>query len=155
MSKQDSDGIAQNFSALLAGVIFGAGLVVAGMTEPEIVLAFLTLNTQWNAALVFVLGAAVLVSTLGYRLVSWRQRPLYGVKFHAPASTIIDSRLLAGASLFGLGWGVSGFCPGPALVGAMTLDIRAAVFLIAYLSGVGLFELWQRKDKFHSAVVDG
>ncbi len=132
----------KNLSALLAGVLFGAGLVVAGMTNPEVVLAFLTLNANWDATLLFVLGAAVIVATIGFRVIGGRGAPLFDDEFHAPSSTLIDRRLLGGAAIFGLGWGVSGFCPGPALVGLMTLDPRAAVFLGAFVAGLLVYERW-------------
>ena len=132
----------KNLSALIAGVLFGAGLVVAGMTNPEVVLAFLTLDANWDSTLLFVLGAAVIVATIGYRLVGGRSAPLFDEEFHAPSSTLIDQRLLGGAAIFGLGWGLSGFCPGPALVGLMTLDPRAAVFLGAFVAGLLVYERW-------------
>ena len=132
----------KNLSALIAGILFGAGLVVSGMTDPEVVLAFLTLGANWNPTLIFVLGAAVLVAVAGYRLAGRRQAPLFDAEFHAPSSTTIDARLLGGAAVFGLGWGIAGYCPGPALVGFMTLDPRAAVFLAAFVAGVLMHEKW-------------
>lgn len=131
-----------HFSALLAGIIFGMGLVLAGMTDPDKVLAFLTLNQYWDPSLIFVLGTALIVTFVGYRLVGMRATPLFDEEFHAPLATTIDTRLLAGASIFGVGWGVAGFCPGPALVGLMTFDPRAAVFLIAFTLGVLVYERW-------------
>ena len=132
----------KNLGGLIAGILFGAGLVVAGMTDPAKVLAFLTLNANWDATLIFVLGAAVVVTTIGYRLVGYRAAPLFDSDFHAPTSTLIDVRLLGGAAVFGLGWGIAGFCPGPALVGVMTLDPRAAVFMAAFVVGLVIYERW-------------
>ena len=132
----------KNLSALIAGTVFGAGLVIAGMTNPNVVLAFLTLNAQWDSTLLYVLGTAVVVATIGYRLIGTRQSPLFDTDFHAPTSSSIDTRLLSGASVFGLGWGIAGFCPGPALVGLMTLDPRAAVFLVGFLAGLLIYERW-------------
>ena len=97
-----------NFSALIAGILFGAGLVVAGMTDPAKVLAFLTLNAHWDPTLIFVLGSAVIVTTVGYMLVGRRRAPLFDESFHTPTSTVIDGRLLGGAAVFGLGWGITG-----------------------------------------------
>ena len=134
-----------NISGLLAGILFGAGLVVAGMTDPAKVLAFLTLNSHWDPTLMFVLGSAVVVTFIGYRLVGVRAAPLFDADFHAPESTAIDKRLIGGAAVFGLGWGLAGFCPGPALVGVMTLDPRAAVFLAAFVAGVLIYERWFSK----------
>ena len=130
-----------NVSALVGGIIFGAGLVVSGMTDPEKVLAFLTLGDDWDPALIFVMGSAVVVATIGFWLVGKRATPLFDTEFHAPASSTLDGPLLGGAVLFGVGWGVSGFCPGPALVGVMTLDQRALLFIVAYGVGVALFEI--------------
>jgi uncharacterized membrane protein YedE/YeeE len=129
-----------NVSALLGGGIFGAGLVVSGMTDPQKVLAFLTLNSGWDPALIFVMGSAVIVATIGYWLVNKRAAPLFDSEFYAPASNMLDRPLLGGAALFGVGWGVAGFCPGPALVGLMTLDRRALLFIVAYAVGVVIFD---------------
>ena len=130
----------RNISGLIGGIIFGAGLVVSGMTNPEKVLAFLTLGVGWDPALIFVMGSAVVLATLGYWLVGKRAAPLFDGEFHLPTSTDIDTRLLSGAALFGVGWGFTGFCPGPALVGLMTLDERAMLFIVAYIVGVVIFE---------------
>jgi uncharacterized protein len=132
----------KNLGALTAGLLFGAGLVVAGMTDPAKVLAFLTLDAGWDPTLIFVLGAAVVVTTIGYRLVGQRAAPLFDSEFHPPTSVLIDARLLSGAAVFGLGWGIAGFCPGPALVGVMTLDPRAAIFLAAFVAGLFVYERW-------------
>ncbi len=131
-----------NVSALVAGILFGAGLVVAGMTDPAKVLAFLTLNANWDPTLMFVLGSAVVVASIGYALIGRRAAPLFDDEFHAPSSNLIDHRLLGGAAVFGLGWGITGFCPGPALVGLMTFDPRAAVFLVAFVAGLLIYERW-------------
>ena len=134
----------KNFSALLAGTVFGFGLVFAGMTDPSKVLAFLTLNSNWDPALIFVLGSAVVSGTLGFQWVGRKAAPLFDSVFHAPANQVIDRPLLVGAAVFGVGWGVTGYCPGPALVGAMTLDARAWVFLGAFVVGMLIFERLQR-----------
>jgi len=131
-----------NISGLIAGIVFGAGLAVAGMTDPQKVLAFLALTQDWDPSLVYVLGAAVAVSAIGYRLVGARAAPLFDDEFHAPVAAAIDRRLIGGAALFGVGWGIAGFCPGPALVGFMTLDPRAAVFLVAFVAGMLIYERW-------------
>ena len=130
----------KNVSALIAGILFGAGLVTAGMTNPDKVLAFLTLGPGWDATLIFVLGAAVIVAAIGYAVVGRRSAPLFDADFHAPANSVIDARLISGAAVFGVGWGLAGFCPGPAIVGALTLDIRAVVFLVAFIVGVLAYE---------------
>lgn len=126
----------KNLAALLAGLLFGAGLVIGGMTDPAKVLAFLTLNAAWDPTLMFVLGGALVTAAMGYRLAGHRTAPLFDAAFHAPRAMQVDRRLLAGAATFGIGWGLTGFCPGPALVGAMTLDPRAGVFLLTFGAGV-------------------
>ena len=133
--------VLQNVSSLLGGAIFGTGLVVSGMTDPDNVLAFLTLGSTWDPALIFVMGSAVVIATTGYWLCGRRQAPLFAESYHSPQSQQIDSRLASGAVLFGLGWGITGFCPGPALVGLMTLDERAMLFIVAYVVGVLLFDV--------------
>ncbi|MEQ8692655.1 MAG: YeeE/YedE family protein [Pseudomonadales bacterium] len=138
-----SSNTAKNLSAMLGGTIFGAGLVVSGMTNPEKVLAFLRVGPGWDPALLFVLGGAVVVATAGYWLVTRRPTPLFDKSFHTPASTAIDQPLIVGGVLFGLGWGIAGFCPGPALVGLMTFDPRAAVFMAAFVIGALLYERYR------------
>lgn len=130
-----------NLAALVAGIIFGIGLVISGMTNPDKVLAFLTLNSQWDGSLIAVMGSALLVTAVGYKMTHRRTAPLFDKAFYPPTAQIIDRRLLGGAAIFGTGWAFSGFCPGPAIVGAFTLDARALLFLLAYLAGTGLFEL--------------
>lgn len=132
----------KNLSGFLAGLLFGMGLVVAGMTDPEKVLAFLTVGAHWNPSLIYVLGSAVVTASIGFAWVNRRMAPLFDESFHSPSSFVVDKRLLAGSVLFGLGWGTAGYCPGPALVGVMTLDHRAALFLIAFIVGVLIYERW-------------
>lgn len=101
--------------ALLAGLLFGTGLVLGGMTRPEVVLGFLDVFGRWNPQLVFVMAAAVLTTAVGYRLVCARARPLLDTQFRLPTARALDWRLLLGAAVFGVGWGIAGYCPGPAL----------------------------------------
>ena len=100
---------------LALGLLFGAGLVVSGMADPAKVLNFLDLFGRWDPSLAFVMGGAVVVAFFGYRLVLARPRPIAAPAFHLPVSNEIDRRILIGPILFGIGWGLSGFCPGPAL----------------------------------------
>ena len=125
--------------ATLSGLLFGAGLAISGMTQPEVVLAFLTLDSNWNPALMLVMGSAVSVSAVGYALARRREKPLLDARYHEPTARQVDLRLLSGAGIFGVGWALSGYCPGPALVGAASLDYRALVFLAAYLGGLVLY----------------
>ena len=132
----------QILSGLLAGALFGAGLAVSGMTDPNKVLAFLTLDSNWDPALLLVLASAVITSAIGYALVNRRAAPLFDRSFHTPEKTTLDRRLLGGAAMFGVGWGVAGFCPGPAIVAALTLDIRAWLFLPAFVVGMVIYEVF-------------
>ena len=127
-------------AALLAGTIFGIGLVISGMSNPEVVLAFLTLTSSWNPSLLFVMASAVAVTAAGYLATGHRAAPLFDTAFRVPEQAGIDRRLLLGACIFGVGWGLSGYCPGPALVGAFTLDPRALVFLPGFVVGMLAYE---------------
>lgn len=100
---------------LALGLLFGGGLVVSGMADPAKVLNFLDLFGTWDPSLAFVMGGAVIVAFIGYRLVLRRERPLAGRAFHLPTRQDIDSRILVGPAIFGVGWGLGGFCPGPAI----------------------------------------
>lgn len=100
---------------LALGLLFGAGLVISGMADPAKVLNFLDLFGTWDPSLAFVMGGAVLVAFVGYRLVLRRDEPIVGNGFHLPTSNDIDSRVVVGPAIFGIGWGLGGFCPGPAL----------------------------------------
>lgn len=101
--------------ALLAGLLFGAGLSLGGMTQPAVVLGFLDLAGAWNPRLLFVMAGAVAITALGYRLVWRARRPWFDDAFKLPVAQRIDPRLVLGAALFGIGWGMAGYCPGPAL----------------------------------------
>lgn len=119
---------------LALGLLFGAGLVVSGMADPAKVLNFLDLFGTWDPSLAFVMGGAVLVAFVGYRLVLRRDRPVAAPSFGIPARKDIDARLIVGPALFGIGWGLAGFCPGPAIaalgLGAPgTLAFLPAMFL--------------------------
>ena len=122
----------RTLTALLSGTLFGAGLATAQMTNPAKVLSFLDFTGAWDPSLAFVMGAAVLVSAVAYRL----------HRSAAPAATAgIDGRLLAGAALFGLGWGLAGFCPGPALASLITGSSQVALFVVAMLGGMAVYHL--------------
>ncbi|AIF46061.1 membrane protein [Dyella japonica A8] len=101
--------------ALFAGVLFGVGLGLAGMTQPAVVLGFLDVGGAWDPRLLFVMAGAVSTTAIGYRLVWRARRPRYETSFDVPSMQHIDTRLLIGAAVFGIGWGIAGYCPGPAL----------------------------------------
>lgn len=124
--------------ALASGLLFGAGLVVSGMAEPAKVLAFLTLNSQWNPALAFVMGGALAVTLPGFAWIHRRGRLLNGNPFPRPVHGPLDRKLMIGALLFGLGWGLSGYCPGPAIVSAGLGHLDALLLLPAMLMGTWL-----------------
>jgi uncharacterized membrane protein YedE/YeeE len=148
----------KNISALVAGIVFGFGLVVSGMSDPANVLAFLTLNQAWNPALIMVMGSAVAVTTVGYLLARRRAAPLWGPAFNVPENKTVDSRLIIGSGLFGVGWGLSGYCPGPALVAGFQLDVRALAFVACFLIGFALYEFFLGRrlvTELSSTMVDG
>ena len=124
------------FLALMAGLMFGAGLAVSDMVNPARVLNFLDLAGDWDPTLAFVMAGGLAVALPGYRLVFARPTPLADTKFHLPTRQTIDARLLGGAALFGLGWGLAGICPGPALAGLVTLQPMLLLFVAAMLAGM-------------------
>ena len=124
--------------ALAAGLLFGAGLALGGMTDPAVVLGFLDVAGAWNPALAFVMGGALAVTFVGYRLAFRRAGPLLAGRFSLPTADAIDARLLGGAALFGAGWGLAGYCPGPALASLPAAHPGTAVFVLAMLAGLAL-----------------
>ncbi|MBB2960612.1 YeeE/YedE family protein [Methylobacterium sp. R2-1] len=134
-----------NFShlaaVLISGLLFGFGLAVSGMMDPERVLGFLDFAGAWDPSLAFVLGGAVGVSALGYGLKARMRRPLLAPRFEVPTNPRPDARLLGGAALFGIGWGLAGFCPGPALAGLVLGLPSILLFVAAMLVGMLLYRL--------------
>lgn len=124
-----------NITALLSGLLFGIGLILSGMTDPAKVIGFLDLFGQWNPALAFVMIGAISVSVLGFAIAKKRTQSVLGEPINLPNSTTIDARLLIGAALFGIGWGIAGFCPGPALVSLSTIIETAGPFVAAMAVG--------------------
>lgn len=126
------------FWGFLSGLVFGLGLVISGMANPAKVLNFLDLAGSWDPSLAFVMGGAALTAFGGYRLVWRRRAPLLGAAFDIPKTRAIDRPLLAGAALFGIGWGIGGFCPGPAFAALPLAAPGTLVFLPAMLGGLWL-----------------
>lgn len=124
--------------ALLAGLVFGWGLTLSGMASPLTVQAFLDVAGDWNPSLAFVMGGAVGVTVISFRMVLRRQAPVCGDLFHVPQNKVIDSRLLLGAALFGIGWGLAGYCPGPALTSLLAGNSETWFFVPAMLAGAWL-----------------
>ncbi|WP_138513285.1 YeeE/YedE family protein [Rhodoferax bucti] len=127
------------------GLLFGVGLILAGMTDPSKVLGFLDLAGLWDPSLAFVMGGAILVSLGAFALAKKRTTSFLGGAMHLPTSRNIDKRLVIGSLLFGAGWGLAGFCPGPALVSLGTGNPKAVVFVLAMLAGMALFEVLERR----------
>ncbi len=130
-----------NLATLLAGLVFGLGLIVSGMANPAKVLGFLDLAGAWDPSLAFVMGGAVGVGLVAFFVARRRTVSLLGAPMKLPAARGIDRRLVGGSLLFGIGWGVAGFCPGPALVALGMGNVKALVFVAAMLVGMVLFEL--------------
>lgn len=130
--------------SLIAGTIFGVGLAVSGMMNPAKVLGFLDIAGDWDPTLAFVMGGALLVAAPGFLLVRRRNETLSGGALHLPNRAAIDGRLLGGAALFGAGWGLAGFCPGPAIAGLATGVGGVYVFVAAMLAGMVLFRVAPR-----------
>lgn len=123
-------------STYLIGLIFGVGISISGMANPAKVLNFFDIAGTWDPSLVFVMGGAVVVAFFGYRIVLRRPAPVLDAKFHLPDNPRIDARLLGGSALFGIGWGIAGFCPGGALPALGTGQIDVFVFVAALIAGV-------------------
>jgi len=127
-------------SAFLAGAIFGLGLIISEMVNPKRVQGFLDITGNWDPTLAFVMGGALLTTAIGYKVVFARGQPLYENSFSVPTNRKIDAPLIMGAILFGAGWGLSGLCPGPAIVGLSTFNIGIVAFILAMIVGMKIFE---------------
>ncbi len=133
-------------TALFAGLLFGFGLMICGMTNPAKVLSFLDLAGSWDPSLMLVMVAAIAVGALAFWLAGKCRLALLGDAFEVPASNLIDRQLVAGAALFGLGWGSAGFCPGPAVVAIGMGLPKALIFVAAMLAGMLVFEWIERRS---------
>lgn len=132
-------------TALFCGLLFGIGLIVSGMTDPAKVLGFLDLAGAWDPSLAFVMAGAIGVGVVAFAVAQRRATSLIGLDMKLPSSRQVDMRLVAGSLLFGAGWGIAGFCPGPGLVALGMGAPKGAVFVAAMLLGMGLFELLERR----------
>lgn len=129
--------------ALLAGFIFGVGLIVSGMTQPAKVVGFLDVLGGWDPSLAFVMLGAIAVHFLAYRLVPRLPRPLWASRWGIPTRKDVDARLIVGAILFGAGWGLGGYCPGPALTSVASGTMSALLFTGSMLVGMWAYNLWE------------
>lgn len=134
-------------SALLIGLLFGSGLVISGMINPEKVLGFLDVFGNWDPSLAFVMGGAVVVSYVGFRWIGRAGKPWFALSYKFPSNTVIDARLITGACLFGVGWGLVGLCPGPAVAAVVVQPWALLVFLAGMLGGMLLPRLFTIKNK--------
>lgn len=129
---------------LVSGTLFGAGLLVGGMTDPQRVRGFLDLTGRWDPTLAFVMGGALLVMAVAWRVRERMKKPLFGASFSLPDRTDLDARLIGGSILFGIGWGLAGLCPGPALANVSLALPQVAPFIAAMLAGMTAHRLLTR-----------
>lgn len=132
--------------AWVSGLVFGFGLILAGMANSAKVLAFLDISGVWDPSLAFVMAGAIIIGAAAFALARNRDSSYLGVSINLPASRIIDKRLVLGSFVFGIGWGMAGICPGPALVLLGSGSGKGIVFVAAMLAGMGIFELLERRD---------
>lgn len=134
-----------SFVAFIVGVLFALGLGLSGMTQVQVVKGFLDIAGEWNPALLGVMVGAISVHGIVYFLIRKKASPLLGERFYIPTQKDIDTKLLLGSAIFGLGWGWAGICPGPGLVSLTSLDTRFAVFVLSLFAGMGLYKLFEKK----------
>ncbi len=132
-------------TSVLAGLVFGLGLVLSGMADPAKVLGFLDLAGSWDPSLAMVMAGAIAAALIAFAIAKRRTTSLLGLDMKLPTARHVDRRLLGGSVLFGVGWGLAGFCPGPALAALGMGELKAAVFVGAMLLGMALFELLERR----------
>ena len=134
-------------AALASGIVFGFGLSLSGMLDPRRVQGFLDIGGNWDPSLAFVLGGAVIVAFIGVRVMTRMARPVLDHTFHLPQTDRIDAPLLVGSAIFGLGWGLGGFCPGPAIASLAIGLPESVLFVVAMLVGMALHDrVWKRSS---------
>jgi uncharacterized membrane protein YedE/YeeE len=134
----------RNLAALLVGFIFSIGLGISGMTQPQKVIAFLTFDSKWDPSLLFVMVGAIPVHALAYYLVRRKKSPMFDSRFHLPKKTEITKPLIVGSVIFGMGWGLAGYCPGPAVTSVGAGSVSAAIFTFSMLSGMLIYRIVER-----------
>lgn len=134
----------QIITAFMAGLVFGLGLILSGMTDPSKVIGFLDLAGNWDPSLAFVMGGAILVATIAFYFARGQSRAWLGDVMRVPTATQIDRRLVVGGLVFGAGWGLAGYCPGPAIASLAQGGVKPAIFVLAMLAGMGIYE-WQTR----------
>lgn len=135
----------KNIISLVVGLIFGLGLLVSGMADPAKVRGFLDLAGAWDPSLALVMAGAIAVGFVAFAVARRRRISYLGAPMQLPQNRQIDRRLVGGSALFGIGWGIAGFCPGPGLVALGMGEVKALVFVVAMLVGMGIFELLERR----------
>ncbi|NLY26759.1 MAG: YeeE/YedE family protein [Alcaligenaceae bacterium] len=135
----------KRFSEFLIGLLFGLGLILSGMGNPGKVIAFLDLAGAWDPSLAFVMGGAVLVAFVAFRIARTRSQAFFGDAMKLPTSRDLDTRLVAGSLVFGVGWGLAGFCPGPAIMSVGAGHVQAAIFVVAMIAGMLIVQLFQKR----------
>ncbi len=132
-------------TSLLAGLVFGLGLVISGMANPAKVLGFLDLFGNWDPSMAFVMAGALLVGTIAFRIAGKRTRAILGAPITLPTARDIDRRLVLGSLAFGIGWGLAGYCPGPAITSLAVGGSKPWIFFLAMLAGMAVFEIAERR----------
>lgn len=133
-------GLQINVSSFIAGLLFAIGLGIAGMTQPQKIITFLDITGRWDPSLLFVMGGALAIHLVSYRLITRRKSPLFDTSFHISNRSDIDLKLIGGSALFGIGWGLSGYCPGPAVVALAAPGTLILTFFLSMLAGMIIFE---------------
>jgi uncharacterized membrane protein YedE/YeeE len=129
--------------SLAAGLLFGAGLAISDMMNPARVLNFFDVAGSWDPTLMFVMAGALATTAIGYRIVFARGKPLVGSTFNLPTAKQIDLPLIGGAAVFGIGWGMAGFCPGPAIAALVSLQPKVWIFVLSFAAGMVLTNYWR------------
>lgn len=137
----------QRISEFLIGLLFGLGLILSGMSNPGKVLGFLDLAGSWDPSLGLVMGGAIIVGLVAFQIARKRTQTFLGGALKLPTRKDIDKRLVVGSLTFGVGWGLAGFCPGPALVSLGSGQTKALIFVIAMVVGMGIYELFNRSSR--------
>lgn len=134
-------------AAFFAALIFGLGLGIGGMTLPAKIIGFLDVFGQWDPSLAFVMIGAVGTHAIAYRMITKRKSPLFAAKFQVPTSRSLDKRLVLGSAIFGIGWGLGGFCPGPSLVASVTGQAPILAFVVSMIVGIYFFKWTDARTK--------
>jgi uncharacterized membrane protein YedE/YeeE len=143
--------MARLIGSFVCGLIFGVGLMVSGMADPQKVLSFLDIFGAWDPSLAVVMAAALAVTSLGYAFARRRARPLFAESNFWPADGVVDRNLVAGAALFGVGWGLTGLCPGPAIENLATLSPQVLAFVAAMIAGMMARETMTKREDMRAA----